>query len=56
MDVHQFIFHIQIMVHLQSYVSIMSLQFSLRNNNIGYKGAKFLGEALKMNQVLVSIK
>lgn len=30
--------------------------FSLRNNNIGSKGAKFLAEALKMNQVLTSIK
>lgn len=30
--------------------------FSLRNNNIGSKGAKFLAEALKMNQALVSLK
>lgn len=30
--------------------------FSLRNNNIGSKGARFLSEALKMNQVLVSVK
>lgn len=29
---------------------------SLRNNNIGSKGARFLAEALKMNQVLVSVK
>lgn len=32
------------------------LWFSLRNNNIGSKGAKFLAEALKMNQALVSLK
>lgn len=30
--------------------------FSLRNNNIGSKGARFMSEALKMNQVLVSVK
>ena len=29
---------------------------SLRSNNIGAKGARFLADALKMNQVLVSIK
>lgn len=33
-----------------------NLLFSLRNNNIGSKGAKFLAEALKMNQVLISLK
>lgn len=32
------------------------LLFSLRSNNIGSKGAKYLAEALKMNQALVSLK
>lgn len=29
---------------------------SLHGNNIGTKGAKTLAEALKMNQVIVSVK
>lgn len=43
-------------LYLTAYHLTSCLSFSLRNNNIGSKGARFLAEALKMNQVLVSIK